>query len=210
MAQIWSFIGAGAVQQVGSGTATIPVPSGYASGNLLVICVAASATPSTPTGWTAISTNGTHASAFYKFAGSSESSVSMTLSSGSAVMLAYSTIAGFDVAATYNSSSSATSISTNTQTTTSTYDLLISLFTVSNSSNGDIPTTPTSTTSRASGATALTYYGLRVVDEAQSTAGTSTSRTSTISDALTFSSLAFSFKQGYPSSGSSFFLILPQ
>jgi len=194
MAQNWSYIAAGAIQT--GANATVPVPAGYAAGDLLVICLeSSSALTSTPTGWTAISA-GNYAYAFYKFAGASESSV--TLAGGSAtarsVMLCYRGIYGIDTSATY-ASASATSIATNTQTTTAANDLVISVYGCSASVNTTI-TAPASTTTRINqAAVAGTGGGLLIVDENQATASTTTARTATFSGGNNLGAVAFSFKQ---------------
>jgi len=199
MAQNWSYIAAGAIQTGAS--ATVPVPAGYAAGDLLVICLSSfSALSSTPTGWTAIS-GGNNAYAFYKFAGASESSV--TLAGGSTtstvVMLCYRGVLSADTSAAY-AGTTATTVSTNTQTTTAADDLVISVFGCSATVNNTI-TAPGSTTSRINQSAFIsTNNGLLVVDEDKVTAGTTTARTATFSSSVALGCVSFSFKQK-PSTG---------
>jgi hypothetical protein len=199
MAQTWAFVAAGAVQQNAS-SVVVPVPVGYAVGNLLVICVATSAAVSTPSGWTAISTNGAYTSAFWKFASASESSVTIAVTSGAAVMLCYSGINSADTAATRASGASAPAI-TNTQTTTADFDLVISMYGGNIASGTYSFSTPASTTSRASATPTLTSSALLVVDEAKTPAGVTTARSASGGVVVAWGALAFSFKQGSRASG---------
>ena len=194
MAQNWSYIGAGAIQLGAS--AVVPVPAGYAAGDLLVIGLSSfGALTSTPTGWTAIS-GGSNAYAYYKFAGASESSV--TLAGGSAVgvsvMLCYRGILSADTSAAYAGATS-TTISTNTQTTTATDDLVISIFGCFDTSTNAI-TAPGSTTTRINqSASYSTNNGLLIVDEDKAASGATTARTATFSVSVTLGCISFSFKQ---------------
>jgi hypothetical protein len=194
MAQTWTFVAAGTVQQ-GATSVVVPAPAGYASNDLLVICVATNTAVSTPSGWTAISTNGAYTAAFWKFASASESSVTMSVSAGAAVMLCYRGIGGTDTAATRASGASAPAI-TNTQTTTSDFDLVISMY-GGNGANGTYTfSTPASTTSRASATPTFTSSALLVVDEAKTPAGVTTARSASGGVVAAWAALSFSFKQG--------------
>ena len=192
MAPNWSYIGAGAIKTGSS--AVVPVPAGYAAGDLLVIC-SNGALPSTPTGWTAIS-SGAYAYAYYKFAASSESSV--TLAGGSAVgvsvMLCYRQILSADTSAPYASYTN-TTIGTNTQTTTATDDLVISIFGCPSTQSNTI-TAPGSTTTRINQSAIIsTNNGLLIVDEDKAASGVTTSRIATFSTTAALGCISFSFKQ---------------
>lgn len=190
MAQNWSYIGAGAV--VLGLNAVVPVPAGYAAGDLLVIC-SNGALPSTPTGWTAIS-SGAYAYACYKFAGASESSVTLAGGSttGLSVMLCYRQILSADTSAA-SASGTSTTVSTNTQTTTATDDLVISIFGCSNTSA--TITAPGSTTTRINEASSTYSTGMLIVDEDKAASGATTARTATFSSTVGSGCISFSFKQ---------------
>ena len=194
MAQNWSYIGAGA-SRLGA-SAVVPVPAGYAAGDLLVIGLASTiALTSTPTGWTAIS-GGSYAYAYYKFAGASESSVTLAGGSplGLSVMLCYRQILSADTSAAYAGATS-TTVSTNTQTTTATDDLVISIFGCSNASSTTI-TAPGSTTTRINQSSVITVNsGLLIVDEDKAASGATTARTATFSGTVFLGCISFSFKQ---------------
>ena len=200
MAQNWSYIGAGALQLGAS--AVVPVPAGYAAGDLLVIGLSSSsALTSTPTGWTAIS-GGSNAYAYYKFAGASESSVTLAGGSGVglSVMLCYRQILSADTSAPYASYTN-TTIGTNTQTTTATDDLVISIFGCDSTSSNTI-TAPGSTTTRINQSAAYSISsGLLIVDEDKAASGATTARTATFSVSVTLGCISFSFKQK-PNAGS--------
>jgi hypothetical protein len=202
MAQNWSFIGAGAV---GTGTSSVAcaVPSGYAAGDILIICLnTLTASATTPTGWTAASSNGNYAKFYHKTATSSESTVTVTVTGlSSGVMLCYRSLSGFDSVSTLNTGSS-TSATTNTLTTAATYDLVVSMFGSVTSKGGYTQSTPSGTTLRVSEAPATTAPGFIVVDEAQAASGTSTARTSTLSVTNNWGALAISFTQTSATTGS--------
>ena len=200
MAQNWSYIGAGAIQTGSS--AVVPVPAGYAAGDLLVIGLSSStALTSTPPGWTAIS-GGSSAYAYYKFAASSESSVTLAGGSGVglSVMLCYRGILSADTSAAYAGVTS-TTVSTNTQTTTATDDLVISIFGC-DSTSGNTITAPGSTTTRINQSAAYSISsGLLIVDEDKAASGATTARTATFSTTVASGCISFSFKQK-PNAGS--------
>lgn len=194
MAQKWSFVAAGAF--VNNTSPTVAVPAGYAADDILVMCMVTTGSITTPSGWTAVANNGQLASIFYKTASASESNITVTTSvQTSAVMLCYRGLYAFDSTSTRNTATGTTA-TTNTLTTTQPDDLVISLFGVSISANGPSFSVPTGTTSRAAQTGSLSVFGVLVADEDQATAGTSTSRSSTISAAgLSWATLAVSFVQ---------------
>jgi hypothetical protein len=202
MAQNWSFIGAGAVG-TGSTSVACAVPSGYAAGDILIICLNTyNFSATTPTGWTAASSNGNYAKFYYKTATSSESTVTVTVTGfSSGVMICYRSLSGFDSASTLNTGAS-TSATTNTLTTTANYDLVVSMFGVDASKSGYTQSTPSGTTLRASVAPSVITPGFIVVDEAQAASGTSTARTSTLSVSNAWGALAISFTQTSATTGS--------
>lgn len=109
---------------------TVPVPTGYSTGDLMVIVGASNGSYTLPTGWSNGVTNaGSMAlSLFYKWAGATESSVSVSLTGASSltVMSVFRGWNTLDVAGT--SSTGTGTISTNSVTTTATGDLLLTLF----------------------------------------------------------------------------------
>ena len=186
---------------------TVPVPSGYASGDILII-VSVSGTLTTPTGWTLIGTNNAWATAYYKVASASESSVAMTggTATNETVMLCYRGLIGFDSSSTpVNNTTAGTSVTTNTLTTTAANDLVVSVY-GANIVGSPTFTAPGSTTSRVnipgvSGAGG--NFALLVVDEKQASVGTSTTRTAALSSSDVNGALSFSFKANQ----SNFFLM---
>jgi hypothetical protein len=204
MAQTWSYIGKGPAST--GANPTVQVPPGYAAGDILII--ATTDVANTPSGWTAISGASTYSRAYYKVALASESAVSMTggTSYSQTVMLCYRGLSAIDSNSSAVNTASATSISTNTLTTTSRDDLVISIYGSSNGAFGASFTVPSGTTSRFSSSASSSNYGFLIVDEDQSSSGTSTSRTSTISTPLNLGATSFAFLQKLPNN-SNFFLM---
>lgn len=187
-----SFVNAGATQ-LGTNP-VVPVPSGYAAGDLLIIFVSSGSAPTTPSGWTVLYSSG-FLFAYYKTAGASESSV--TLSAGSntcAAMCAYRGVGGIDVVGSSNSGAS-TSPATVSQTTTRDNDFVISIY-QDTAATSATWTAPASTTSRVSSGSDGSHRGLLVVDELKATAGTTTARTATLSTTNGWSSITASIYPG--------------
>lgn len=191
-----TFIGAGAV--VTSSNPTVPVPSGYQAGDLLIL-VAGCATnvASLPSGWTSDYSGGTpsvRTLVCHKVAGASESSVALSVSSSAtrAVMLCYrnTNSTPLDVAGAGVTGSSVTSVTTNSLTTTAANDLVVSVFVTS---SGTI-TAPAGTTTRVN-SSGSTFDGLLIVDEIQAAAGASTSRTATADAAVNWLAFSAAFKK---------------
>jgi len=198
-----TFVAAGAI--VTGANPTVPVPAGYAAGDLLLLVVSSSATPSTPAGWVRYYTQlfGTsRITVLYKTASASESAVALTLTGGTAksVMVAYRGVNTFDSIAT-GSSGTGTSLPTNTLVTTVANDFVLSIYGTDATSNASW-TIPASTTSRVDSAVTTAFRGLLIVDELQAGAGTSTSRTATLSASNAWSTIAFSLKPVIDNSGS--------
>ena len=201
MAQNWSFVSAGTVA-TGTSTLTVGVPSSYSAGNTLIIIAAqtgAGSGPTTPLGWSSAAST-THFGIFYKTATASESSVSLSTGASSAtsgVMLCYSNLGAFNAASTESTATGATTLATNTLTTTGGDDLVLSAW-VTNAFATSW-TAPASTTSRAS---SLWIPALLVVDEDQSTTGSSTARTATTAPSTSIRAVAVAFKNGAARPGS--------
>lgn len=192
-----SFVNAGATQL--GANPTIPVPSGYASGDLLIIFVSSGTAPTTPSGWTSLyGTNNLFA--FYKTAGASESSVALSASNINtcSAMVAYRGVGGIDVVGSSTTGSS-TSPATLSQTTTRANDFVISIY-QDTAATSATWTAPSSTTSRINSASNGSQRGLLVVDELQTSIGASTVRTATLSASNSWSSISASI---YPSATSS-------
>jgi hypothetical protein len=189
----WTFVAVGT--GVTGANAVVPLPTGWALGDLLVIQVG-NGTISTPSGWTVAAASAGNVYVFYKIAGASESSV--TLSGGSSTtsgaMLAWRGIAGLDVVAANVQTGSSTAPATNSITTTAVNDLVISFY-GSASSPAATWTAPGSTTTRRNLASTGTVSGALIVDENQINAGATTARTATLSTSDGWTGVAVSFKQ---------------
>ena len=192
----WQFIAAGTVATGANPTVTLP--SGWASGDLLVLWGGSNSNFTSPAGWTVpLNHTATNPRAIfaYKFATGGETSLSLTNSgtSTSAVMLAYRNISAVDVTGTVNTGSS-TSPATTSLTTTVPDDLVVSCYS-NNSNTSPFTGTPASTNVRVNfDGTATSTRPLLIVDENKSTAGATTSRIATISSTL-WTTFAASFKQ---------------
>lgn len=177
-----SFVAAGAVA---TGTnPVVTVPAGYQQADLLVltVSVAAAVAPTTPGGWTLLgSTTTTPRIYIYrKFAGGTESSVTVTVASTTttAVMCAYRGVSATDTISTFAAATS-TTIATNTLTTTYANEYVISIYAMT--TGADTWTAPGSTTTRVNSAGTAAVAGVLIVDELQAAAGLSTARTATSS-----------------------------
>ena len=203
-----SFVAAGTVIQ--STNPVVPVPTGYAAGDILIIFITAGAA-TTPTGWTLINQwiTGGPVSLFYKVASASESSVSIASSNPATVagMVAYRGASGIDVKMTVsNTATGTTTVSTSSITTTATNDYVISIFIVVAGVN--TWTAPASTTTRVNSASTATFRGVLLVDELQASAGATTVRTGTLATSSTSSAYSFSLKESTSTNKGSFFFIM--
>jgi len=188
---------------------TVAVPSGYASGDLLVIVITGTSV-TTPSGWTLLTNNAVTPVCyiFYKTASASESSVAMTSTTTAtkAVMLAYRGVGGVDVTGTFVQATTGTTIATNSLTTTQANDYVISIYAASPTISSW--TAPASTSSRVNSGASGILRGLLIVDELQASAGATTSRTATLSvTGIAKTSIAFSIKEPSGANKSSFFLL---
>jgi hypothetical protein len=186
-----SFVAAGAVA---TGTnPTVAVPTGYATDDFLVLAVAANAAVTTPAGWTLIGSQITTPRIYLyrKFATSSESSVTVTVASTTAVgvMLAYRGVNTTDTISTGRTATS-TTIATNTLTTTYANEYVVSAYAMT--IGAATWTAPASTTSRVDSASTAALDGLLIVDELQAAAGVSTARTATSSVSKALGAISFS------------------
>lgn len=188
------------VGTVGTGVnPTAALPSGWATGDLLVIWGGSNNNFTSPAGWN-ISLNYTATSPralfAWKIATSGETNVSITNSGGSTsvVMGAWRNVSGLDTNGTVGTGIS-TSNTTNTLVTTVDNSIVISAF--SNNQNTSTYTgTPASTTVRLNfDGTATSSRPLLLVDEIKTTAGTTTARTATIGSSQSWTTFASSFKQ---------------
>jgi hypothetical protein len=188
-----SFVGASPV--VTGANPTVAVPAGVVAGDtLLLVSSAGSNVPSAPTGWQTI--GGSRNRVFIKSAGSSESSVQITIGDANtiSIMLAYRGVGYFDVT-TSESSSATTTPSTSSLTTRFNNDWILSFYSVINSTPSTTWTAPASTTTRLNQSSSNTIRGLLIVDEAQAVAGASTVRTATLSAAQTWATFAIALKE---------------
>jgi hypothetical protein len=201
-----SFVGAGAVA---SGQyPTVQVPAGVIQGDLLLLVYTVNyPTNFTPSGWTVIGTqnipgfpygtgNAPNQYFLYKFAGASESSINLSsigANNTKAVMVAYRGVSDVDVIGSFNSATNANP-STLSQTTAFDNEYIVSVF----SRNPD--TTPTSTWTVPSGVServkseAVSYNGLLIVDELQTSAGSTAIRTATLQNSRFWASGSISLR----------------
>jgi len=178
-----TFIGAGTVGLKNNPTVT--VPTGYAAGDLLVIFITSSVTPTTPTGWT-LKTSFTTSPQYYiytKTATSSESSVTITanVTTAAAVMTCYRNVntSSFDAISTAKNSASTISLSTNTLTTTAANDLILNIYFTTGVNGSWVA--PLGTNVEVSTISTNLDRNILIVDELQASIGTSTARTGTFS-----------------------------
>ena len=183
-----SYVASGAVQQ--GSNPTIPVPTGYQQGDFLVIFVSTAAIPTTPSGWTVLTSN-TGIVIYYKFATGSESSVALTASGAAtcSVMSAYRGVSALDTISAL-ASSSTTIISTNTLTATYANEYVVSMYTCA--SGVSSWTAPTFTTTRINSNGTASFRSLLIVDELQTASGTSTSRTGVSTSSTALNAISFS------------------
>jgi len=164
-----------AASAVATGTGPVSVPTGYATGNLLLITAISIRTVTTPSGWTRIGT-GIQTWIYYKFASASESSVTLTGASGDAIsfMLCYSGVSALNAngAETTGVPSPAT---ISNVTTTVDNCFLIGVYGQPINPGANTLSTPSGTTLRASNPSLI------VVDKLANTAGTYNIGSSTIS-----------------------------
>lgn len=186
-----TFVAASAV--VTGDNPTVAVPAGYAEKDLLIIVTTGTATPATPSGWTASKVQGSNGflTILTRFATSSESSVTLSLlgTTTSAVMLAYRGAAAIDTISGITNTASGTSLAPGQTGNTSTNDCEISVW-VANNVAGTWGAAPSPTTSRVTSNPTTAVNGIFVVDETQAASGASTARTATITNLHNISALA--------------------
>ncbi len=188
-----SFVAASAT--VLSSNPTVTIPNGYAEGDLLILVTTGTATPTTPAGWTQRYAQGANQfiTILTKYAGSTESSVSVTLSgtSSRSVMLCYRGAGSYDVVGTA-ATGTGTTATTNALVTTYANDYILSMY--ANTPGTTITfTAPGSTTSRVNASNNANQNGLLIVDELQAAAGTSATRAATLSASRSWSAINISF-----------------
>jgi hypothetical protein len=191
-----SFVGAGTVA---SGVnPTVDVPAGVVAGDALLIFTCGSGIPTGYSGWNQIfslANAGRFMNVLLRTASASESSVALTMSSGTskAVMLAYRGTSYFDVVGAAAVGTTA-SPATTSLTTRFANDYVVSFYTCA------IPaaqtwTAPASTTTRVNSTGTAAVNGMLIVDELQAAAGASAVRTATLSAVNNWASVAISFKE---------------
>ena len=189
-----SFVASGTVQT--GANSTVDVPTGYAAGDALLIITTGTATPSLPTNWTSVYSQGSlrFLTVYLKIATASEASVTLTQAgtTSKAVMLAYRGTSYFDVIGTIATGTS-TAPATSSLTTSWANDYVISLY--ADSFTAATWTAPASTTSRVNSASTASVNGLLIVDELKTAAGATTIRTATLSTSVAWSAIAISFKE---------------
>lgn len=180
-----------AVGAVNSGASpTVDIPTGIATGDLLVLCVASGGDTTTPSGWTLIAASGsgtTRIATFYRISDGSETDFTLgnTQSRTQCGVIAYRPTGG---SASYVSNAANTGLSTTaataTQSITAVPAVIVSHF-IKDPNATDIGTV-SGTNQRLLGDSNGTYTNLRVVDEFPSTTGTSTSRSEAASYSATW------------------------
>jgi hypothetical protein len=192
-----SFVAASAI--VTGSNPTVAIPAGVVENDFLVIIYNGTATPATPAGWTSRAAQGVgnFITIFYRFAGATNASQALTVTSTTArtVMLAYRGVSATDTISAFQTAASATTTTTPTFNTTYADEFVISVYAANNVAS-TAWTAPASTTTRASIIANANFGGLLVVDELKTTAGATTPRTATITGAHTLSSVAFSIIPG--------------
>lgn len=188
-----SFVAAGAV--VTGNNPLVPLPTGWAVNDLLIIHISADVSSTTPSGWTLLVNQGTTApkyQIFWKIATSSETSVGLGMTStvNQCVMVAYRGASGIDVVSSGVLATSATTISTNSLTTSQANEYVVSFYGAT--TGVETWTAPVSTISRVDDAGTGSHYAMLIVDELQTAAGASTSRTATLSTAKNLSAVSYS------------------
>jgi hypothetical protein len=187
-----SFVAAGTV--VTGANPTVTVPAGTAKNDLLIIVTTGQSTTSLPTGWVALTTqgSGTFGSIFYKYATATEASVALTNVSASnkAVMIAYRGAGAIQAIPVWTTGATATA-TPGTVTTTYANDFVVSVYLDALNNPTRTWTASASTTSRVNSANTTALPGMLIADETQAAAGTSTARAATLSGNATWGAFAF-------------------
>lgn len=173
---------------------TVSIPSGVTTGDLLLIITTGTASPTTPTGWTASYTQGVNQfmTILVKYASSSETDVALTIAGTTtkAVMVVYrgATFTAYSTGTTTVSltSSTGTAVSGSTRTTGYSNEWVISLYVDANVAATWTPNV--SSNVRVNSASTASVNGLLFVDELKATAGASTARSVTLSSSAAWSS----------------------
>lgn len=172
-----TFVNAGA--SVSANSPTVGLPTGWAQGDFFVIGFISGSSTFTPSGWTSIgATSGAGLYIFVKTAGFSESAPTLSGGGGTACMLAYRNAFGLNAVGTAQSTNSST-MTTLSLTTSIPNCFILSIYGTSSGVSRTL-STPGGTTSRRNVSPTISWGGLLMVDEAQSSAGASISRSSTI------------------------------
>ena len=187
-----SFVAAGTV--VTGANPTVTVPAGTAKNDLLIIVTTGQSTTSLPTGWVALTIqgSGTFGSIFYKYATATEASVALTNVSASnkAVMIAYRGAGAIQAIPAWTTGATATA-TPGTVTTTYANDFVVSVYLDALSNPARTWTASASTTSRVNSANTTALPGMLIADETQAAAGVSTARAATLSGSATWGAFAF-------------------
>lgn len=155
---------------------TVAVPSGVSSGDLLIMIGTTTGTITTPSGWTQLVNNSNTVRTWcaYKFAGASETSVTVTTSASTNIsMFAYRGSSVAPVASTVTTSSSAQSITTSTISSNPPNSRILSVFSMNATTGFMIPYS--ATVRRIATATGTLRYV--VVDETLTNGAFSIQRT---------------------------------
>ena len=187
-----SFVGAGTVAT--GNPAILSVPTGYAAGDLLLIFTTTQGSPTTPTGWSSVTSASGNATIYSKIATSSEASVSLTTSTtvSASVMLAYRGVGYVDVVGNGSSGTSLTP-TTNSLTTRFANDWVISFYSCNNVAA--TLTAPALTTQRSNQSPTGTTRGLLIADESQAIAGASIARIAALSTSVPWTAIAIALKE---------------
>ena len=200
----WSYISAGSV--VHGANPTVPLPSSYATGDLLLLVLNGGNGASAPSGWTVIASSVGHfenTSVWYKIATSSESApvVSSFTNLSVAAMVAYRGVNSLNITPSLSWGNSGKVIS-NSITTTNTDELVISIFSSTWVTGTWTPPTGVNVRLNVPGLSS-TNLSFLLVDEDKTPAGATISRTIQYAPAYGVDAMVFSLYQSSTSTSSS-------
>jgi hypothetical protein len=181
-----SFVAAGAT--VVGPTVTVTQPAGIRQGDLLLLISSGGSKPTTPAGWTELTTNyfispaAPWMTVYWKFAAASEASVSLSTNDSAARsgIIAYREAYAFEAIPSFAYGAGGTAnLIPIAATSNYRYNTILTIYSTNNSGFATTFTANASTISRVNAASTTTSYGLLVVDEFQNTSGNSTPRAAT-------------------------------
>ena len=187
-----SFVGASAV--VTGSNPQVFQPAGVIQDDLVFLIVTGTGTPSTPSQFTLLSTQGTgrFISIYYRYVGSItyvNTNVSLAGASTKAVMIAYRGAGVIQTLPAYTTGTGTTA-TPNAATASYANEFIISIYANALNATPATWTPDAATTSRVNSANTSTINGLLIADELQAAAGASTPRAATLSASAAWASIA--------------------